>query len=585
MTLAHSPARVKQYADRAVQTECHELLDAHYFKVATPRVDGSPKPYPLSHKSSKRKIMESPVFEAAYSHSPPQATLVGPTRSPSSRKHVQLPYSRPSAQVYALSQRVTSLPEPSIRKTQPIHETRRVSLSEYPNASIRHSLSFTDNMIESASPSVETSFETRSGSVSSRARRSLPSSDMPHTPSPPSSPESVMIIGNHMQVPISFLQNKTKSRDVYDENGGWISWSDSPPKPIPALHGPLSLPYARCPSGAEGTIIEGEDLSRMIWGLGLEDPGNQTTHSRTNSAHVGHSRTASLGARGPVQAEQKSRHYSVNDWIPMPDENECVFPRDKQGGLGLDLRKALKPQPVLESTNQRIVALKPSAPAFIPASLQEISPRIFVEPRGGHTIQPSLRLSAFELAQQFQRAQNTLPTPPPSSSPQWSPQLAQPQMSYVDPFPPLDIHALVPFKPGRPLAPFSPGDFGSPPPPGPPPNTPLPALPVSGQPSPRVLGRMPRSVPFARMLQRRLSAVPEEEGVRSPPPSPPKLGGPPRLSRPPRAPSHATEDAFKPRSQWKHNSNKGVSRDREESKENDHYKERNKTRVGRKLKV
>ncbi|KZO93151.1 hypothetical protein CALVIDRAFT_540390 [Calocera viscosa TUFC12733] len=58
----------------------------------------------------------------------------------------------------------------------------------------------------------------------------------------------------------------------------------SPPKSIPALHGPLSLPYARCPSwvsscvfvtmlialcsGAEGIIIEEpENLHRIIWGL------------------------------------------------------------------------------------------------------------------------------------------------------------------------------------------------------------------------------------------------------------------------------------------------------------------------------
>jgi hypothetical protein len=32
----------------------------------------------------------------------------------------------------------------------------------------------------------------------------LPSSDMPHTPSPPSSPESVMIIGNDMQVTVLY---------------------------------------------------------------------------------------------------------------------------------------------------------------------------------------------------------------------------------------------------------------------------------------------------------------------------------------------------------------------------------------------
>ncbi|OBZ67993.1 hypothetical protein A0H81_11737 [Grifola frondosa] len=64
---------------------------------------------------------------------------------------------------------------------------------------------------------------------------------------------------------------------THPDNEGWITWAKSPPRPIPALHGPLSLPYARCPSGAEGTIIEEQDnLSRMIWGLEGEDmPSNR----------------------------------------------------------------------------------------------------------------------------------------------------------------------------------------------------------------------------------------------------------------------------------------------------------------------
>ncbi|KAJ2916758.1 hypothetical protein MD484_g3619, partial [Candolleomyces efflorescens] len=55
----------------------------------------------------------------------------------------------------------------------------------------------------------------------------------------------------------------------------WVTWASSPPKPIPALHGPLSLPYARCPSGAEGTVIESDDrVSNVIWGL--NGPGPQS---------------------------------------------------------------------------------------------------------------------------------------------------------------------------------------------------------------------------------------------------------------------------------------------------------------------
>ncbi|KAJ7925019.1 hypothetical protein B0H13DRAFT_2315081 [Mycena leptocephala] len=141
---------------------------------------------------------------------------------------------------------------------------------------------------------------------------------MPHTPSPPSSPESVMIIGNDMQVPISFLRQKAKSSRVYEDESGWISWASSPPKPIPALHGPLSLPYARCPSGAEGTIVEGEDLSRMIWGLGIEDAGSQPAHSRANSAHVSHKSTPQSSFPPRLQAQRNSQHNTASHQHPSP---------------------------------------------------------------------------------------------------------------------------------------------------------------------------------------------------------------------------------------------------------------------------
>lgn len=84
--------------------------------------------------------------------------------------------------------------------------------------------------------------------------------ETPHTPSPPSSPESVLIIENENQLPKSFLRQKITNNDdggehysqltsgVYNILAGWITWAHSPPRPIPALHGPLSLPYARCPS-------------------------------------------------------------------------------------------------------------------------------------------------------------------------------------------------------------------------------------------------------------------------------------------------------------------------------------------------
>lgn len=98
----------------------------------------------------------------------------------------------------------------------------------------------------------------------------LRSPGLPETPSPPSSPDSIEIIENSAHLPESFLHNKrkpTKEASVHHKGRGsisydisknllltfypeteWLTWSSSPPRPIPALHGPASLPYARCPS-------------------------------------------------------------------------------------------------------------------------------------------------------------------------------------------------------------------------------------------------------------------------------------------------------------------------------------------------
>ncbi|KAJ6587129.1 hypothetical protein DFH09DRAFT_977642 [Mycena vulgaris] len=682
----------KDYVDRGVQTDLARRLsrpESFTSKPINPRVYDPPAPHTPPTALTSGSSSHSPSLNIAYSHSPTSGGhpipvhAAGPTRSPpTSRKHPQLPYSRPS-QLNSTTQRVLSLPETSPPySTQLPRETRGVSLSERPRAS----LSFSDNTIES-SGSAETSFLSENRSGSSRARRSFPSSDMPHTPSPPSSPESVMIIGNDMQVPISFLRQKVKASKVYEDDGGWISWASSPPKPIPALHGPLSLPYARCPSGAEGTIIEGEDLSRMIWGLGIEDA---SSHSRTNTAHFSHKSTPqssffpprqqvqrhsqyntptqqhhnilprhqrqtshdrphdrphppSVGARGQMpehglntlqNSDSWTDIYRAHDVLGSPQDQLSAY--DGQRGLGLDWQETLKHQHGVTAQAIRTKspnALKPSAPIFVPASQQAAHPRIFVEPRIPHTINPPQRLTAIEIAHQYRaqhHPQSSLPTPPGSSSPQWAPFLSH----YTDPFPPLDLHRLLPVnkqptnvpqhqlmrelqqshsdpsqelrqfvfdrmrKPDlnvnhdylsmsfddsglmdrhQPLTPHvvsPPSQYRkptidmSPPHPGPPPNSPLPPIPTSrtnrvrnfmaAPPSPtspdtrvqnRNLTRQPRSVPFARLLQRRLSSVPEEESgpymePYSPPPSPKAAN----MTRLPRPPSFSLADSFRSRS-------------------------------------
>ncbi|KAJ7188026.1 hypothetical protein C8R46DRAFT_978952 [Mycena filopes] len=693
----------KDYVDRGVQTLSRP--DSSTLQPMNLRVYELPAPSTPPTTLGRDTPSYSPRFDIGGHPTPLHTT--GPTRSsPTSRKHAQLPYSRPS-QSTGTTQRVLSLPETSPRVVHVLRESRGVSLSERP---LRASLSFSDNTTDSAS--TETSFLSENRSGSSRARRSFPSSDMPHTPSPPSSPESVMIIGNDMQVPISFLRQKAKSNRVYEDDSGWISWASSPPKPIPALHGPLSLPYARCPSGAEGTIVEGEDLSRMIWGLGIEDAGGQTTHSRANSNQRSHKSTPQPSFTPRLQAQRNSPHNPVShqphiasprrqiqpshdriypssvggiatvsdarnqillhqraleslgprhssrghlqehaltipqnsdSWPDVYRAHDDLLDRlstyDGQRGLGLDWQETLRHQHEAAPEGVKPKAsnpLKPSAPVFVPASQQTAQqqyPRIFVEPRIPHTINPPQRLTAIEIAQQYRaqhhRPHSSLPTPPGSSSPHWTPFLPQ----YTDPFPPLDLHTLLsgkqqpnfaqqsllresqhyPPDPSQELRQFvfdrmrnpdlklgqdfksmnfsdsaimhqnhpttprirsSPSQYRnpaidvSPPHPGPPPNSPLPPIPSSANrvrnflaapasptsPDPRIQSRnsarQPRSVPFARLLQRRLSSVPEEESGHymepsSPPPSPPKMAS---AIRAPRPPSYSLADSFQSRS-------------------------------------
>ncbi|KAF7985102.1 hypothetical protein HWV62_8997 [Athelia sp. TMB] len=183
-----------------------------------------------------------------------------------------------------------------------------------------------------SSPSSEASFPAAQRIDTPELDRSEPMSqfllrryaDTPHTPSPPSSPESVLIIETENQLPRTFLRQNFHQSD--DE--GWITWADSPPRPIPALHGPLSLPYARCPSGAEGTIIEEpEHLPRMIWGLGPDDP--PSAHSRTSSynPHDSNSRSGIPKHARPAQPPRLRNQGTSANYLATPQQTPTFTPQ------------------------------------------------------------------------------------------------------------------------------------------------------------------------------------------------------------------------------------------------------------------
>ncbi|KZT70989.1 hypothetical protein DAEQUDRAFT_810253 [Daedalea quercina L-15889] len=287
-----------RHVDRAVQTdpELHQAHDSltsskteHHCSILSPVAETEKvAEFELSSESRSR---ESTDFDSTCSHVEEPFDRSGtpspePTISTTTRVYKQAVASlgRTNNITNGVTSRVVSLPEtislysakgvlkstPRVVST-PLPATDSATLLPgIPNGSDDETLPFISN-----------------GDRPSRARVQSQVSDMPHTPSPPSSPESVVIIGNKNHLADNFLRGDRAGdsgpRKPEPDSEGWVSWASSPPRPIPALHGPLSLPYARCPSGAEGTIIEEpENLPRMIWGLEGEDI--QSSRSRANVA-------------------------------------------------------------------------------------------------------------------------------------------------------------------------------------------------------------------------------------------------------------------------------------------------------------
>ena len=279
---ADASLATKSYIDRGVQTEfpalsasadLHPTLLTSLFRESEScAAEGDPESLLLSSPQAAL---------SAYSHS------LSPDSSSSSLltglrvlKPIQLPYLRPY-DFLDERLRVSSLPETAPARSSKAglySEVLRVVSMPEQGGSRQHAFdySMTSNGVNASSCSGEyslTGTEDQSGIY-------LPCRqfDIPYTPSPPSSPDSVLIIENNGEISENFLRTKDvedpiKAREQkdlqQDDDGclfqrstlqslmffvGWITWARSPPRPIPALHGPLSLPYARCPSYVSLTI-------------------------------------------------------------------------------------------------------------------------------------------------------------------------------------------------------------------------------------------------------------------------------------------------------------------------------------------
>lgn len=223
-------------------------------------------------------------------------------------KHPQVTYLRPAAPgaqtLKSPSARIVSLPE-TVSKFSARQETSRrvVSMPERGQHAVLLSpggSSYTDDFL----PEIESPGRVRVHSVAT---------DMPHTPSPPSSPDSVVFIANKSPLADGFLRQKSglcrshtpESKEKTGElvlvssrvcnsilgRMGHLGQVTAAPDTCPpwavftalrsvSLVGFLGIVISRLltcfVSGAEGTIIEEQDnLPRMIWGLEGEDTASQ----------------------------------------------------------------------------------------------------------------------------------------------------------------------------------------------------------------------------------------------------------------------------------------------------------------------
>ncbi|OSD06870.1 hypothetical protein PYCCODRAFT_774966 [Trametes coccinea BRFM310] len=397
LSLAHSTC--KGYVERGVQTDpsaqvsptspSSHLDVSSRPNVAIVEVPAESSPLPDSHSRS------STQFDSAYSHTSAEISF-GSTDSEANQsmtttnrayKRVQLPANRPSTLAERHSStRVFSLPEATPKfRMKNILGRKTARVVSMPVANPRDISDALDVSTNAGDPFGSEDEEYTRVRVKSQA------TDVPYTPSAPSSPDSIVIIANTSnQLSSEFLRPRLEDSSSESDHEGWLTWTESPPRPIPALHGPLSLPYARCPSGAEGTIIEEpESLPRVIWGLDADDSKNV----RQNNA---------VPPRSAVKAS-----------APSVEPHTTHKPAQTSAGK-------LPAQPAVKKTNVRArsyatpsqepKAQPPPPPEFILKHSEPIDLGRLVVPRSEGTIHPGLTSRSHPSNWQGP-IQHQLPTP------------------------------------------------------------------------------------------------------------------------------------------------------------------------------
>jgi hypothetical protein len=160
------------------------------------------------------------VFESAYSQSPDSqnhdlSSLL------SSRycldRSMGIGYGRPSEPRLSTKKRIISLT--SVSSTGKFVLGDKLRLVSMPERGKYASVSAKDSLLE------KQCIDDMDVTNNHEQMERLYPADLPQTPSPPSSPESVTIIGNNTHVPGSFLR-----QPGYTDNDGWSTWLSNKPK-------------------------------------------------------------------------------------------------------------------------------------------------------------------------------------------------------------------------------------------------------------------------------------------------------------------------------------------------------------------
>ena len=196
---------IKEYVDRAVQTDT-DTVPSPYADPAV--VLAAP---PVARRGPAQEAhagcnSTSPAGPDAVPQSP-TSPMLAPLVSRRRRKHARCPAGE------IVDRRIVSMPEN--RTEIPSHGKRVVSMPDR----VRPVLEPSAELFQSPSTTAADSYGSYGGRHE-RVRVFRAPSDVPQTPSPPSSPESLLIIAAGTQLPEGFLRRKYSPEPLIEEDEG-----------------------------------------------------------------------------------------------------------------------------------------------------------------------------------------------------------------------------------------------------------------------------------------------------------------------------------------------------------------------------